>query len=65
MAETPSETVPCPLCGEAGMRTWFTGPGFAMGRCSGCGLVRQNPRVTQAWIRRLDYDAAASLPMTG
>jgi SAM-dependent methyltransferase len=60
-----SETVPCPLCGSEETRVIFAGEGFSMGRCVSCGLYRQNPRVTEAWIRRCDYDAAAGSAVTG
>ena len=55
--EVLSESVPCPVCGANATRPLFAGNGFAMGACTGCGLVRQNPRVTAAWIRQHVYDA--------
>jgi SAM-dependent methyltransferase len=47
------ESVPCPLCGERAARKLCVQrdlalgvPGwFALARCSGCGLLHQNPRV--------------------
>jgi SAM-dependent methyltransferase len=48
-APTPvaaGETCLCPLCGAAKTRDLYRGPGFSMGRCRGCGLVRQNPRLS-------------------
>ncbi len=50
------EVTPCPLCGDPRTRPLAPGDGWAMGRCKGCGLVRQNPRVTAAWIRAQAYD---------
>jgi SAM-dependent methyltransferase len=47
-SEAPSETCLCPLCGAAETRDLYRGPGFSMGRCRGCGLVRQNPRLSIA-----------------
>lgn len=63
MAEVPpapmpgdSERVPCPVCGQDAVRTWFTGPGYAMGTCRDCGLIRQQPRLTFEALRRGAYD---------
>lgn len=42
--DVPTETTDCPLCGASETKTLYVGVGFAMGRCRGCGLVRQNPR---------------------
>ena len=47
-APPPAETVDCPLCPSTGTRLLYQGPGFAMVRCRGCGLVRQSPRVPVA-----------------
>ena len=53
-----TETVPCLLCGSEETTLLFQGRGYAMGRCRGCGLVRQNPRFTpQAMIHEY-YDGA-------
>lgn len=41
-----SETVPCPLCGSEATKRFYQGDSFAIGRCLGCGLIRQNPRLT-------------------
>ena len=54
-----SEAVPCPLCGTLETRTLYRHEQFAMGRCKGCGLIRQNPRLTEAYLRQADYDGHA------
>jgi SAM-dependent methyltransferase len=54
---TATETVPCPLCGEAEARLLFQGPGFAMVRCR-CGLVRQSPRTPAPAMLAGHYDGA-------
>jgi SAM-dependent methyltransferase len=53
-----SESVPCPICDTLETRLLYEGPHgqYAMGRCRGCGLVRQNPRLRAAHIREIDYD---------
>lgn len=56
MPAVHTEVVPCPLCGESATRPLSPGEGWAMGRCRGCGFVRQNPRVTADWVRRQEYD---------
>jgi SAM-dependent methyltransferase len=48
--------VPCPVCGRLEVRTWFQGEGYAMGRCRGCGLIRQQPRLTFQALREGTYD---------
>jgi SAM-dependent methyltransferase len=53
-----SERTDCPVCGEARVATWFEGDGFAMGTCRGCGLIRQDPRLTHAALKRERYDTA-------
>jgi SAM-dependent methyltransferase len=55
-----TESVPCPLCGALETRRLYQGDGFAMGRCRGCGLVRQNPRLS-AEALVLHYRRAAEL----
>lgn len=55
-AASDSESTACPVCGAAGVREWFRGDGFAMGTCRGCGLIRQEPRLTQEALRRERYD---------
>ena len=51
-----TETVACPLCGAVDTRLLYRGDGFAMGACRGCGLVRQNPRLTEAALLVDHYD---------
>lgn len=51
-----SERVPCPVCAADEVRTWFTGPGYAMGTCRRCGLIRQQPRLTFEALREGVYD---------
>jgi SAM-dependent methyltransferase len=41
-----AEWCDCPLCGAPGGKTLYRRDDFAMARCRGCGLVRQNPRRT-------------------
>src|SRR5262245_27318082 len=41
-----AEWCDCPLCGASDGRTLYRRDDFAMARCRGCGLVRQNPRRT-------------------
>ncbi len=56
MTASDSESVPCPVCAALAVRTWFTGPGYAMGTCTGCGLIRQQPRLTFEALRHKRYD---------
>jgi len=56
---TASETTPCPICDVEAVRALFAGNGFVLGRCTGCGFVRQNPRPTADHIRTSNYDGAA------
>jgi len=56
---TASETIPCPICNVEDVKALFAGDGFVLGRCSGCGFVRQNPRPTADHIRTSNYDGAA------
>lgn len=56
MSTTAVESVACPVCGTAATTTLVKGEGWAMGKCPGCGLLRQNPRVTAAALRSSDYD---------
>jgi hypothetical protein len=53
-----SESVPCPVCDTVETRTLYAQPEghYAMGKCRGCGLIRQNPRYRAAYIREIDYD---------
>jgi SAM-dependent methyltransferase len=51
-----SESVPCPVCSQLQTRVWFQGDGFAMGTCRGCGLIRQQPRLTFEALRHGRYD---------
>jgi SAM-dependent methyltransferase len=53
-----TETVPCPLCGVEETKRLYQGDGFAMGRCLGCGLVRQNPRAPADVMLAEHYDGA-------
>lgn len=56
---TATETIPCPICEVEEVQALFAGNGFVLGRCSGCGFVRQNPRLTADHIRTVNYDGAA------
>jgi 2-polyprenyl-3-methyl-5-hydroxy-6-metoxy-1,4-benzoquinol methylase len=38
------ETIPCPLCGNEGSRTYLPCDGFVFVRCAACSIVYQNPR---------------------
>ncbi len=61
------EWTECPLCGSPGAKTYLEGPDrvhpiegtFRLVRCSGCGLVYQNPRPTPGRLARhypADYE---------
>lgn|GEM_PF-6423493 len=56
MTANESESVPCPVCGALAVRTLFSGPGYAMGTCRRCGLIRQQPRLTFEALRSKRYD---------
>lgn len=51
-----SESTACPICGAFDVRSLYAGDGFEMGRCRTCGLVRQEPRITEASMRTEVYD---------
>ena len=46
------QTITCPLCGEAAWRPFLHGDGFHFVRCVRCAVVYQNPRPSQADLRR-------------
>ncbi len=56
-----SEELPCFLCGSEAVTVLHRGQGFAMGRCRGCGLIRQNPRLTGEALRAGHYDGAIQI----
>jgi len=51
-----SEETNCPVCGAGAVKIIFAADGYSMGRCRGCGLVRQCPRLTEEWLRERHYD---------
>lgn len=53
-----SESVPCPVCDTLATRSLYVHPEghYAMGKCRGCGLIRQNPRYRASYLREIDYD---------
>ncbi len=52
-----SAPVPCPLCGGAGSRPWYSARGMSFVRCRGCSLVYQNPKPVFEDLRRR-YDSS-------
>jgi SAM-dependent methyltransferase len=46
------EHIPCNLCGRSRTRLFLTMDGFAYRRCTGCGLVYQNPRPVFADLKK-------------
>lgn len=56
------ERVPCPLCGADEVEPILGRDGWTMGRCAECEFVRQQPRVTEAWIVAHDYDRPTERP---
>lgn len=53
-----TETTPCPVCETEETKTLYRAERFAMGRCTGCGLVRQDPRLTAEALRTEVYDGS-------
>ncbi len=56
MNQAVSETTPCPLCEAADIKVVYGTEHWAIGNCKGCGLTRQNPRLTEAHMRETRYD---------
>jgi predicted SAM-dependent methyltransferase len=54
-----TETIPCPICATEAVKPLYVTEGFTLGRCGGCGLIRQSPRPTAAHIRSSNYDGVA------
>ncbi len=60
-SKTPQETtslhISCPICGEVPFHTVWKLEGFTFSRCSGCGLLYQNPQPMQSeLIERYDEE---------